>query len=259
MQLSSRLHDRLAASQTVVGAADTLNTPIAAEALVHFADLDFFLLDLQHTPVHVGEMVNLLRAVQGADPGIFPFARLPNHDVYWIQQTLDAGYLGLVVPLCESAEQAAAMAEVTYYPPRGSRSKAGGIRATLYDDYFDRADDQIVLLPQIESARGLENVEQIAAVEGVTGLLIGPLDLSLSCGWAVDEFWTKSPGRDAVARIKAACDAHHKPLAAITAGDSVFAAQSAGVQIISVASDAGFIRGALAGDVASCIERLRDA
>ena len=259
MQMLTRLHDRLARSDMAVGAAVGLNSPTSAELLVHNTELDFIIVDLQHVPVTPPDAVHLLRAVQAADPQATPMVRLPNHDVYWIQQALDAGFLGLIAPLCESAQQAQALVNAVYFPPEGARSVAGNIRATLYDDYMSLINEHVVLLPQIESPRGLENAEAIVSVPGVSGLLIGPADLSLSCGWSGQDLWTYKAFLAAVQRITNACCEHEKICAIITAGESVFQARKTGIDFICVSADAYHIRTSMSSDVNEIARRLRDS
>ena len=258
MQMATRTHQCLDQGRIAFGAAATINSPASTEQLVANTDLDFIVVDMQHTPVTAADAVHLLQAVQAADPNITPFVRLPNHDVYWIQQTLDAGYLGLVIPLCESADQARAMVEATYFPPRGSRSAAGAIRASLYDDYFDRINDQVILLPQIESAKGLEQVEAIVAVDGVSGVLIGPLDLSLSCGWGGQDLWSFDPFLAAVERIRSACQSQNKYMSTLIGAAEVSRAIQHGVQLMSVAAESVHISRSLTAQINELIQTMRD-
>jgi len=257
MQITDRVRRRLAESQTVIGVGTSLNSALSVEYMVGSMDLDFIVVDMQQSDIDSAHAVHMLRAAQAADPGIFPMIRVPNYDVYWMQQVLDSGYFGLVAPLCESAEQAQQMVDACYYPPRGARSKAGSFRAMLYEDYLARVNDEIILLPQIESARGLENVEEILSVDGVTGVLLGPVDLCLSCGWFGDDLWSLSPFVEAVKRIKEACESRGKVLATMTGGDGVYHAQRLGIDIISIGADGGAIRVTMANQVGAVIERLR--
>jgi 4-hydroxy-2-oxoheptanedioate aldolase len=107
-------------------------------------------------------------------------------DVALIKQLLDIGAQSLLIPMVETAEQARTMAAAVQYPPLGIRGVGSALaRASQWNGisgYLDDAGDQICLLVQIETRRGLENIEAIAAVEGVDGLFIGPADLSASLG-----------------------------------------------------------------------------
>jgi len=256
MEFRTRVHQRLDESQCAAGVFLALNSPLAAELLLHGTELDFAAVDLQHGAVSAADSAHMARAIQAADPKVTPMVRLPSHNVYWIQQSLDAGFTGLIVPLVESAEQAEALVDATYFPPRGSRSNAGSIRASLYGDHVAISNDGLLLLPQIESAKGLEHVEQIAAVDGVSGVLVGPVDLSLSCGWFGQDLWSYGPFLDAVKRILAACRAHGKVAAILT--DKFFRARDAGFNIIGIAGDAVHIRINMVPDVNATLEQLRN-
>ena len=257
MQLVARLHECRSQSRVAFGSSVGLNSPAAAELLVGGTTLDFIVMDLQHSPVGAQDATHLLRAVQAADPKVSPVARVPNHGVYWIQQTLDAGYVGLIVPLVESAAQAEKLVAAAYFPPLGARSTAGSIRASLYDDYARQIDEQLILLPQIESAGGLEHVEEIVAVEGVTGVLMGPADLSLSCGWSMQDLWSHEPYLAATRRIVDACRNHGKDAAILTAGDGVFHARDHGFNIIGMACDAAYLRTRMTSDIDAAGKRVR--
>ena len=258
MQLKTRMHQHLEAGQTAGGFGFALNSPEAVEFLLQNSKPDFIVIDAQHAPITPADAAHLLRAAQSTDPLATPIVRVPCHDLYWIQQMLDLGYMGLIVPLCESAEQARALAQATYYPPQGLRSIAGSIRANMYDQYIDQINEHVLLLPQIESRGGLENVEDIVAVEGVSGVLLGPADLSFDCGWRehTAELWSYPPFVDAVSRIRAACDSHGKLLATMVGGEAVFHAQQAGTRFICTAVDTGALRTGVATETNATIERL---
>lgn len=257
MRLATRLQQRLAEGGLALGAFASLNNPESAEFLAHGTDLDFIGVDLQHAPISAEDSVHLLRALQAVRPDVTPIARLPDHGKHWIERPLDAGYVGLIVPLTESAAEAAELVRKAYYPPLGARSIAGSIRASLYEDYFSTINDQLILLPQIESAAGLANVEQIAAVPGVTGVLMGPADLSLSCGWYGEDLWSHPPFLEAAKRIVAACRDCGKPAAILTGGDSIYAARDVGFRMIGFGSTAVHIRRNMADDTNAQVQRLR--
>ena len=258
MKLKSRLHQYLATGQTAGGFGFALNSPAAVEFLLQNSEPDFIVIDAQHGAISPADAAHLLRAAQSTDRLATPIVRVPCHDLYWTQQMLDLGYMGLIVPLCESAEQARALAQATYYPPQGLRSIAGSIRANMYDDYIEQINEHVLLLPQIESRGGLENVEDIVAVEGVSGVLLGPADLSFDCGWRdhASQLWSYSPFVEAVSRIRSACNNHGKLLATMVAGEDVFHAQQAGVSVICTSVDTGALRTSIATQTNAIMRRL---
>lgn len=160
-----------------------LADPYSAE-LCAGAGFDWLLLDGEHAPNDVRSMLAQLQAV--APYSAHPVVRPPVGDTVIIKQMLDIGAQTLLVPMVESAEQAAALVSATRYPPEGRRGVGSAIaRAShwnRYPGYLHEADAQICLLAQIESKDGLENLEAIARVEGVDGIFIGPADLSAALG-----------------------------------------------------------------------------
>jgi len=260
MELVTRLHERLAADELALGAFSAAACPEYVEQLAHGAELDFVGVDLQHGCVGQRDAVHLLRALQAADPRVTPLARVPSEDKHWIAQILDAGFLGFIAPLCESVEQAEALVRAAYYPPRGCRSVAGSIRASMYGDYVKRINDYVIVLPQIESAKGLERVEQIVAVQGVTGALVGPADLSLDCGWfemGLQNVWSHPPFLAAMERVVAACRSCGKHAAIVTGGDGLFRARDMGFSIINVSGDTFYIRANMTADLNARMQQLR--
>ena len=255
MEHITRLHRCIADSKVATGIFIGSNSPGLAELLVNGTDLDWFATDLQHASIPANDSANLLRAVQAADPEVTPFVRLPDHSVYWIQQSLDSGYTGLIVPLVESADEARQLVRAAYFPPIGDRSSAGSIRSYLYGMEPDTVNDKLILLPQIESAKGLENTEEILAVEGVSGVLLGPEDLSLSCGWRGKDLWSFQPFMNAIERVITACRKENKLSSILTGGYNE--AREAGFDIIGFGSDLAYTRTKIVDVVNSTIRELR--
>ena len=258
MKLETRTHKRLAAGETVFGGWFVLNSPFAVEIMANKSNLDYLCVDAQHAAVDLGDSVHLIRAMQAAAPDITPFIRLPTQHKHWIEQSLDAGYVGFVVPLVESAKEAEALVRAAYYPPVGARSEAGTIRAWMYDDYFTSINDRLILLPQIESKTGLEHCEEIVNVPGVSGVLLGPGDLSLSCGWRGKDLWSHQPFLDAVERVLEACRSANKIAATLTAGvDGAKRVEKAGFNHIGFAHDGLTLRIEVAPNIQGALNELR--
>ena len=161
----------------------SLAGPYTAEAVAS-TGFDWLLIDGEHAPNDVRSLLAQLQAV-AAYP-VHPIVRPVVGDPALIKQLLDAGAQTLLIPMVETAEQAAQMVAATRYPPRGIRGVgSGGARASRWSgvaDYAHLADDQMSVLVQVESVRGLDNLAEIAAVEGVDGVFFGPADLSASMG-----------------------------------------------------------------------------
>jgi 4-hydroxy-2-oxoheptanedioate aldolase len=170
------LHEGRAA----VGTWLTLCSPAAAEQMAHVG-WDWLVVEVEHSPVGFETMANCFRAIQLG--GAVPMARIPWNDTIWIQRTLDAGALGLVIPMVNSRADAEAAVANCHYAPRGQRSY-GGIRIRDYvdGDYFAWAAANISVIPMIETIQAVEKADEILSVEGVDGCFIGPSDLALSMG-----------------------------------------------------------------------------
>ena len=155
--------------------ADTL-----VAATVGSLGFDYVGIDEQHGAATASTVPDLVAALGQQTT---PVVRVRENNAAVIGRALDAGALGVIVPLVESAEQAEAAVTACRYPPRGRRS-FGPARARLVHgaDYGAVADDLVACIPMIETAAGLANVEQIMAVPGVDAVYVGPADLSLSLG-----------------------------------------------------------------------------
>ncbi|MBK5003822.1 aldolase/citrate lyase family protein [Pseudomonas sp. S32] len=149
------------------------------------SDYDWMLIDGEHAPNTVPTILNQLQAV--APYRTAPVVRSVNGDPSLIKQLLDIGVQTLMVPMVETAEQARSIVRAMRYPPYGIRGVGGGLaRATRWDsvpDYLSTAHQSLCLIVQVESRLGVENVEEIAAVEGVDAVFVGPADLSIGLGY----------------------------------------------------------------------------
>lgn len=145
---------------------------------------DWLLIDGEHAPNDVRSILAQLQAV--APYATHPIVRPPVGDTALIKQLLDTGVQTLLIPMVETAEQAAQMVAATRYPPHGVRGVGSALarssRWSQIDNYLQRADDEMCVLVQVESVRALANVQAIAQVDGVDGVFFGPADLSASMG-----------------------------------------------------------------------------
>ncbi len=181
--------------------ANHVSTEVVAEA-----GFDWLLLDTEHAPSDLATVHHQLQAV-AAGPA-HPIVRPPWNDAVVIKRLLDLGVQTLLVPFVQTAEEARAAVAATRYPPQGLRGVAVTTRANRFGrvpDYFAQANREICVLVQLESRLALANLEEIAAVEGVDGLFIGPSDLSADLGHLGNPGHpeAKAAIADAVARIRA--------------------------------------------------------
>lgn len=202
-------------------------------------------LDLQHGMIDLPAARDSILAIEAR--GATPCVRLPGVDTALIGCLLDAGVVGLICPTVESAAQAEALVAAACYPPLGSRSY-GPNRALLSfgADYLNTANDTVVTFAMIESLAGLEAVDEIAQVQNLSGLFIGPGDLGISMGLGPGQDRTEPEIVGAVARVRDAARHHGKRLG-IHAGTPEYAARMAseGFDLVTVCSDADLLaRGA---------------
>ena len=153
--------------------------------LLATADIDFCIVDLEHTGFGHERIADLMGWFAATD--IAPFVRTPGSDYHWIARTMDVGALGVMIPNVESAEVATKARNAMKYAPLGYRGVGLGGAQNDYRqpnpiEYFKRSNENTTLICQIESVRGVENAEAIAAVEGVDVLWVGHFDLSQSMG-----------------------------------------------------------------------------
>ena len=149
------------------------------------AGFDWVLIDAEHGPFDMSSVLHNLQSMASFDVPIL--VRPPEGNPVTLKQLLDAGVQSVLIPMVESAEQAALMVRAMRYPPAGIRGLGTGLaRAAQWNrrtDYFEWADNEMCLLVQVESARGLSHLNEIASVDGVDGVFIGPSDLSASMGY----------------------------------------------------------------------------
>ncbi len=154
---------------------------------------DWLLVDGEHAPNDVRSVLAQLQGIASAagafpdKPGMsHPVVRVPHGDTALIKQYLDIGAQTLLVPMVNTAEQAAELVQAMRYPPQGVRglgsSLARSARWATYPNYLHEANDQVCLLVQVESVQGMQNIDAIAATPGVDGVFIGPSDLAATMG-----------------------------------------------------------------------------
>jgi 4-hydroxy-2-oxoheptanedioate aldolase len=166
-----------------LGLWHSLSSHLVAEILAG-AGFDWILLDMEHAPNELPMVLSQLQALSGGTA--HPVVRPAWNDAVIIKRLLDIGAQSLLIPYVETEDEARHAVMATRYPPEGFRGFAGQARASRYGrikGYHAAANAQICLLLQVETKRGLENLEQIASVEGVDGVFIGPGDLSAALGY----------------------------------------------------------------------------
>lgn len=181
------LRRRITTGESLIGTWVCNPSGDVVEMLGH-AGFDFAILDLEHGPISIGMLPALFRAAEVA--GLAPFVRIPAASSDLIAKAIDAGAVGIVVPAIGDSATGAAMIALTRYPPAGRRGAHNSTRALAYSRRsFNQtvADDQMsrpLVILQVEQALEPEEVEAIAALDGLDVLFVGAYDLSLSLGLA---------------------------------------------------------------------------
>ncbi len=212
---------------------------------------DYVCVDQQHGLIGYAEFVAMLHGVKGRGPAAI--TRVPSNDAAAIGKALDAGALGVVVPMVNDAKEAADVVAAFRYPPDGVRSygpiRAATALATREPAALAR---EPVCVVMVESRQGIENVGEIAATPGVDAIYIGPADLALALGLPPDLDKREGEHVAAVAHIRDAC--HRAGIAAgIQCGSGAAARRYAdeGFQLVTVTKDSALLTGGIARELAA--------
>jgi len=165
-----------------IGLWCSLCSNLAAEAIAG-AGFDWSLIDMEHAPNELPGVITQLQGMAGGTAA--PVVRPAWNDLVLIKRILDAGAQNLLVPYVQTVEEARAAVAATRYPPQGVRGVATIHRANRFariKDYYAKANQEIGLLVQVETDKAVQNLEAIAAVDGIDGIFIGPSDLAASLG-----------------------------------------------------------------------------
>jgi 4-hydroxy-2-oxoheptanedioate aldolase len=224
----------------------------SAETMAH-QGWDSLTVDMQHGVVDYQAMVTMLQAVSTTET--VPMVRVPWLEPGILMKALDAGAYGVICPMVNSRVDAQNLVAWTHYAPRGTRS-FGPVRALLYGgaDYPQHANETIVTLAMIETAKALDNLDDILSVEGLDAIYIGPSDLSLSLGCAPTMDDVEPKAAQAIDHILERAKAH-----GVVAGIHNASAETAlkriakGFQFVTVSSDARLI----AAGAQAVIARMR--
>ena len=225
----------------------------SAEVMAH-QGFDSLTIDMQHGVVDYQVAVTMLQAI--ATTPVIPLARVPWNDPGRLMKILDAGVYGVICPMINTRAEAEALVAACKYPPRGYRSW-GPVRASLYAgaDYGDHANQDLLVIPMIETAEALKNLDAILSVPGVDAVYVGPGDLSLALGCKPRLDQTDPPVVEAQQRIVEACR-RHGVVAGIHNNTAAYALTmiEAGYQFVTLASDSRFLA-ARAGEEVTAVRK----
>ena len=175
---TNRVKEKLRAGEPVFGTWLSMGDLFATRLLAR-AGFDWLTLDMEHSPIDWSDAAMLFAAV--ADAGCVPLVRVPEGNHHYIKRALDAGAWGIIVPMVDTVEQARTAIAAAKYPPQGNRSAGGGMHAMNFGasagEYYDRANDEILVVLQTESPQGVRNAPEIYSLPGCDAIFIGPNDL----------------------------------------------------------------------------------
>jgi 4-hydroxy-2-oxoheptanedioate aldolase len=238
---TNQVKEKLKRGEPVLGAWLSLPSVPSARIMARLG-FDWLVVDMEHSaqnPVLMGDMVATI-----ADAGTCaPIVRVPTNSVEWFKWALDAGAWGVVVPMVNTREEAQRAVEFSKYPPLGARSIGGafgpyGFGITDWPDYARTANDEIIVIVQIESALALENLDGILSAPGIDVAFVGPNDLHAQLGLTPSSDGAEPEFMDALERIKAGARQHHVALGIFSSnGEAAAERVRQGFQMISVTTD----------------------
>jgi 2-keto-3-deoxy-L-rhamnonate aldolase RhmA len=225
-------------TDVLAGTFLNLGSPTAVEIAANM-DYDWLLIDLEHGSGTEADLRNLLLACRGSKAA--PIVRLRSVDADMVKFVLDSGAAGVMFPYVSTVEEAQAAVRCMKYPPVGSRGVAGVIRATdfghSWESYFQEANQNSFVVVQIETPEAVEVAEEIAAIDGVDALFVGPLDLSVNLGHPGD--FSPPAFQAALKRVVAACAQHGKVAGILSKPGYVEQHRQFGFRLFALGSDAG--------------------
>jgi 2-keto-3-deoxy-L-rhamnonate aldolase RhmA len=221
--------------------------------ILKLAGCEYVLYDMEHTGMGLETLKTQVAACRGI--GIAPMVRVPRGEYHFLARALDVGAQGLMIPMVESAAQAEMIVEATHYPPKGRRGAAFGFP---HDDYapgsphekMAAADARNLIIAQIETERGLEAVDEIAAVDGIDVLWVGHFDLTNFLG--IPGQFDHPAYRNAIKRVVESGRRHKKGLGFMPT-DEKWAKQykKLGFNVLAAGTDHGILMAGVKSILAS--------
>jgi 2-keto-3-deoxy-L-rhamnonate aldolase RhmA len=172
---------KLKAGKPSVGTWVTVGHP---DITMYLAEMgfDWLVCDMEHSPFGSETYHFMVQGMLYNRHDCMPMARIPWNDLIWFKKVMDAGATGVVTPRIETREMAEDMVRWMKYPPMGERGAGPRLAAFRDPDYFTSANEETLVVVMIETAKGVENIDEIFSVEGVDACFVGPSDLSLDMG-----------------------------------------------------------------------------
>jgi 4-hydroxy-2-oxoheptanedioate aldolase len=245
MNSGEAFRQRVLGREWLGGTFINLGSSITAE-IAGRAGFDWLLLDYEHGPGSDETLLHQLQAIRGT--AATPIVRLAANEAPRFKRVLDLGADGVMVPYVNTAAEAAAAVAASRFPPHGTRGVSKFNRAagfgTGFEEYYAHAHQRVTVMVQIETEEALENVDAIAAVDGVDVLFLGPLDLSTNLG--IQSQFSHPMFIEAQSLISAACQRSGKAAGTLLASaEQVPGIRSAGYTVVALGSDGGAVSAGL--------------
>lgn len=174
--MKNPLNEIWARGEPVLNAWCSIGNPFSAEIMAS-QDFDSITIDGQHGALDYSSILPMMQAMKAS--GKVLMARVPWRDPTWVMKFLDAGAMGIICPMVNSAEEAAEFVSYMRYPPHGQRSWGPTRAAFAYPGYSQEINEAVLAFAMIETAEAMANLDEIAATPGLDGLYVGPADLSI--------------------------------------------------------------------------------
>ncbi len=241
--------EKLKRGEKVSAAWNQLGSNVSAEIIAE-AGFDVIVIDMEHAHTTLPDVISMIQATKGT--GCVPFVRIPWNDIVWCKQVLDTGAYGIHVPYVCTKEEAERAVRYCKYPMQGVRGIAMSHRAVNYglsrSEYFPNANNELLVIVAIETPEGVANVKEIASVEGVDGIFIGPADLATSMGHLADP--SHPEVQEAIRKIEEAVIPTGKFLGTVAANaEAAKKLYDRGYGIIYMMSDLGAVAKAAQAEV----------
>jgi 4-hydroxy-2-oxoheptanedioate aldolase len=239
--MPTKLKARIDAGKANVNGWLAIPSGFSAEVMAQ-CGWDSVTVDMQHGVQDYQSMVQCFQAMQ-AHP-VTPLVRVPWNEPGIIGKSLDGGAWGIISPMCNNKAEAKALADACMYPPLGKRSN-GPIRAAAYgvaSSYQTTANDEVMVIPMIETQEGIDNIDEILSVPGISGIYVGPSDMGFSLGLIPILDREEPLILGIYEKLLASCKKHGK-FAGIHNGSASYAARMVkmGFQLLTIQNDSGLM------------------
>ena len=251
MKLPPDFRKRVLAREWLTGTFLNLGSPVTVE-VAGLAGFDWVLIDHEHGPGGEDTLLHQLQAA-AATPA-FPVVRIAQNETPRFKRVLDMGALGVMVPYVSTANEARAAVSAMRYPPHGIRGVAKFNRGAGFggdfEEYYAHAHERLVTVIQIETTDAINNIEEIAAVDGADVLFVGPTDLSYNMG--IRDQLESAQFTDALRKVSDAAKKHGKAAGILVHNNALVPkVRDLGYTFTALGSDGGAVRAGLLGFVAA--------